>query len=122
MVIASIGVLVLAGYLSSVTIPPEVRQNLPQWFLDFAPTALAIGGIVILIIGLISFFIAWGFLKGRNWARMVALILLIISVVISVFNTIVAAIFTPEALFGLIMAIIIPALLIWYLTTKKVKA
>ncbi len=122
LVIAAVGVLVLAGYISSVSIPPEIDQNLPQWFIDFAPTALAIGGIVVLIIGLISFFVAWGFLKGRNWARMVAIILLVISVLISIFNAIAAAIFTTGALFSLIVAIIIPVLLIWYLTTAKVKA
>jgi hypothetical protein len=121
MIVAALGVLVLAGYLSTVSIPSEIQQNIPQWFIDIAPTALAIGGIALLIVGVISFLIAWGFLKGRNWARIVAIVLLFISVLTSIFNAIVAAVFTTGALFSLIVAIIIPVLLIWYLYTPKVK-
>jgi hypothetical protein len=121
-VISAIGFLVLAGYLSSVTIPPDIKQNLPQWFINFAPIAIGIAGVILLIIGLITFLIAWGFLRGRNWSRIVAIILLFISIIVTVINTIVAAIFTTGALIGLIISIIIPVLLIWYLTTPRVKA
>jgi hypothetical protein len=121
-IISAIGVLVLAGYIGLVTIPPEVEQNIPQWFIGLVPIALAVTGVVLFVVGLISILIAWGFLKGRNWSRVLAIVLLFIAVVVTVFNTIVAAIFTTGALLGLIVSIIIPILLIWYLTTPKVKA
>jgi hypothetical protein len=121
-IISSIGVLALAGYLTSITMPSEIEQNLPQWFIDMAPTALALAGVVLLAIGLVSMLIAWGFLKGRNWSRTLAIVLLFLSIMAAVFNAIVSAILTTDVFFGLILSIIIPVLLIWYLTTPKVKA
>jgi hypothetical protein len=122
LIIAALGVFVIAGYISTVTIPPDIQQNLPQWFINFAPVFLAVSGVIILVIGIISIMVAWGFLKGRNWARVLAIILLFLSVLVTIFNAIVAAIFTTGALLSLVVSIIIPILLIWYLTTRRVKA
>ena len=120
-VIAAVGVLALAGYLGLAGIPSDIQQNIPQWFIDLAPIVLGIGGIVLFIIGIITLAIAWGFLKGRNWARVVAMILLIISIVTTIINAILAAVFTVGALLSLIVSIIIPVLILWYLTTRRVK-
>jgi hypothetical protein len=119
--IAAVGVLSLAGYLTSVTIPPEIEQSIPQWVIDAAPVALAFAGVVLLAIAIISFLVAWGFLRGKNWARILSIVLLFLSILTSIFNAIVAAIFTTDALFGILLSILLPVLLIWYLTTTKVK-
>jgi hypothetical protein len=120
--ISAIGVLALAGYLSSFTVPQEVQQTIPQWVINAAPMALALAGVVLFAIAIVSFLIAWGFLKGRNWARTFAIVLLFLSILASIFNAIVTAIFTTDTLFGILLSIIIPVLLIWYLTTRRVKA
>jgi hypothetical protein len=122
LVIAAIGVMVLAGYLGLVTIPTEIQQSVPQWFVNLAPLLLAIAGIVILVFGLVSIAIGWGFLKGKNWSRVLAMIFFVIVIIVDVFNAIVAAIFTSGALLSLIVAIIIPVIIVWYLTTSRVKA
>jgi uncharacterized membrane protein (DUF2068 family) len=72
-------------------------------------------GAVLLILGLVSFAVAYGLWTGRGWAWTVALILSIISVII---NGVSIAFGNYGSIVGLIIALII----IYYLTRPHVKA
>jgi len=78
--------------------------------MDYGGTAVmgAITGVMI-VIGVISFVMAWGLLKGKSWAWTVTLILTIISLVIDLpsFN---------------IIGLIIDVVILYYLFRPHVKA
>lgn len=120
--LGAIGAFVLAGYLSSSTVKQNLQQHLPTWFLNIAPVAMAALGMILLVIAIIIFLVARGFLKGRNWSRVLAIVLLVLSIISSVFDLIATATFIPGALIRFLIAIIIPVLLIIYLTRPGVKA
>ena len=73
-------------------------------------------GAVLVAIGIVSFFVAYGLLKGRGWAWTATIILSIISIV---WNAITIA---TAANFGGIIPIIIDAIIIYYLYRPHVKA
>lgn len=75
---------------------------------------IAIGGILI-ILGIISFIVAWGLLKGKPWAWTVTIILSIISAVMG-------AISLAGGNFGSIVNIIIAGVIIYYMYRPHVKA
>ena len=75
---------------------------------EFAGLFGIMGGVMIAL-GLISFLIAWGLLKGKSWAWTITLILTIISLVIDIssFN---------------IIGMIIEIMILYYLFRPHVKA
>ena len=75
---------------------------------------LAIGGIVIAI-GILSFVVAYGLLKGRRWAWTLTVILSIISIVLAAIS--IAAGSVPS-----IISIIISGIILYYLYRPHVKA
>ncbi len=75
----------------------------------FAAVGAIIGGIII-VIGLVNFAIAYGLLKGLGWAWILSLIFAILSIVFGI-------LMFPIG----IVAIIIDALIIYYLTRRSVK-
>ncbi len=75
--------------------------------------AVAVGGILI-VLGIISFIVAGGLLKGRGWAWIVTVILSIISLVIGIISLVTGN-------FGSIINIIIAGIIIYYLYRPHVK-
>jgi len=75
---------------------------------------IAVGGILI-ILGIISFIVAWGLLKGKGWAWSLTLILSIISIIIGIVSM-------AAGNFGSIINIIIAGIIIYYLYRPHVKA
>jgi uncharacterized membrane protein (DUF2068 family) len=76
---------------------------------------LAVGGVLIAI-GIISFVVAYGLLKGKSWAWTLTLVLSIISIVVAIIS-----IATTGNPFNIIN-IIISAIIIYYLYRPHVKA
>lgn len=75
---------------------------------------IAVGGILI-ILGIISFIVAWGLLKGKGWAWSLTLILSVISIIIGIVSM-------AAGNFGSIINIIIAGIIIYYLYRPHVKA
>ena len=73
--------------------------------LPMVPRAL---GTMLIIFGFLSLFLAWGIWTGKGWARMVALVIAALGIVLS---------FLSFHLIGLVIDIII----VYYLTRPKVK-
>jgi uncharacterized membrane protein (UPF0136 family) len=131
--IFGIGLITLGAVLP--TLPPSVfnqtdiqgnmtaGQQLPIPSPD-SPMALQslLGGIgiafgaVLVAIGIVSFIVAYGLLKGRGWAWTVTIILSIISIVWNAITLVTAA------NFGGIISIIISGIIIYYLYRPHVKA
>lgn len=73
-----------------------------------------IGGVFI-VVGIASFVVAWGLLKGKVWAWIVTIIITIISIVLNIISIIAGSI---ESIVGLI----INGIIIYYLYRPSVKS
>ena len=80
----------------------------------FGGIAIAVGGVLIAI-GIASFIVAYGLLKGLGWAWTVTIILEIISIVLN-------AISIATGNIGGIVSIIISGIILYYLYRPHVKA
>jgi hypothetical protein len=76
--------------------------------------AIAIGGVII-VIGIASFVVAYGLLKGKGWAWTLTVVLSVISIVLNAIS-----IATGNA--GGIISIIISAVILYYVYRPHVKA
>lgn len=76
---------------------------------------IAIGGLVLVALGIASLVVSWGLLKGKGWARTITLIISIIAIIFA---------FISLASSGdliHIISVIIYGIIIYYMFTKKVK-
>ena len=134
------GIILLLGGIGLVTIAPFVGQmnvnttssttdngvpvtpngtginlsNNPTSFLFFAALIGIIGSILI-DLGIASFVVAWGLLKGKGWAWTVTIIITIISLVFNALSIVSGNI-------GAIVGIIIDGVIIYYLYRPNVKS
>ena len=115
--------LVVAGtFLSSL--PPSAFQNgnltgSGMYLSGIAPSflgggAVVIGGVIIAI-GIVSFIVAYGLLKGMGWAWIVTVVLSIISIALNAISIVTGNI-------GGIVSIIISGIILYYLYRPHVKA
>jgi hypothetical protein len=105
------GNLTINGNLTSSSIS---LSGIPPSF--FGGIASAIGGVLIAI-GILSFIVAYGLLKGMGWAWTVTVILSIISIVLNAIS-----IATAGNIIGGIVSIIISGVILYYLNRPHVKA
>lgn len=87
-------------------------STLSQSFLGAG--GIAVGGI-LLALGIVSFVVAYGLLKGRRWAWTLTVVLSAISIVLNVISIV-------SGNFGGIVSIIISGIIIYYLYRPRVKA
>jgi hypothetical protein len=72
-------------------------------------------GIIVIILGIVSFIVAYGLLKGAGWAWSLTVVLSIVSIVLN-------AISIATGNFGGILSIIISAIILYYLYRPHVKS
>ena len=111
------GITLVAAGTILPSLPPSAFQNgnltdpnvnlsgIPPSF--FGGTAIAIGGVIIAI-GIVSFIVAYGLLKGMGWAWTLTVVLSIISI--------------ATGNIGGIISIIISGIILYYLYRPHVKA
>jgi hypothetical protein len=121
MLLASLGFFVVAGLFASQDILNQTGMQVPEWLINVAPLVFAIAGIVFLIMALIAFLLAYGFLKGRGWAWTLAMIFSVISIILSVVGWVLQG-FNPAGFVSMLISVIIPVIVILYLTRVNVKA
>lgn len=114
MVVGGFGLAAISSILPTMTtIDPNAGGQMAVAGL-LGAGGVAIGGVLI-ILGIISFIVAWGLLKGKSWAWSVTIILSIISIVIGIVSLVAGS-------FGSIVNIIIAGIIIYYLYRPHVKA
>ena len=74
-----------------------------------------IGGLVLVGLGVASFIVSWGLLKGKGWARTITLIISIIAIIFAIISLV-----SSEDLIHII-EIIVYGIIIYYMFTDKVK-
>ena len=100
--IVGVGVLGLVGIFDS----PNISIFLPSLTIPF----VGLIGIVLTILGLVGFLLAWGLWTGKSWAWIVAIIFAIIGIISNLVTL-------PAGIVGLILN----GLIIYYLTRPAVK-
>jgi hypothetical protein len=81
--------------------------------LEFIAGLIVAVGAILLLLGIISLIVAWGLWTGQGWAWTLAIVLTIISLIISI----------PGALAGVgVIGLIIDIIILYYLTRPHVKA
>jgi len=115
MVAAGLVLFAAGSFLPSL--PPSAFEGsdisgLPMGF--FGGAAIAMGG-VILALGIVSFIVAYGLMKGMTWAWNLTIVLSIISIVLNVISI-------ATGNFGGIISIIISGVILYYLYRPHVKA
>jgi hypothetical protein len=124
MLIAGLGLIALGAILPGM--PPPSAFDQSQNMTDaanidfsgvspivFGAAGIAIGGVIIAI-GIVSFIVAYGLLKGMGWAWTITVVLSIISIVLN-------AISITTGNIGGIVSIIISGIILYYLYRPHVK-
>ena len=76
---------------------------------------ITIGGLTLVGLGIASFIVSWGLLKGKRWARTITLIISIIAIIFAIVTLV-----SSEDLIHII-PVIIYGIIIYYMFTDKVK-
>ena len=95
-------------------------RGAPQWIIDNFRTIFAVLAIVFLVFMLDAAFLAWGFLKGSRWAWALGVTFMIVDLI----ATVVQAVALPgtDTVVGLAIRLVIPLLILYYLTLGRVKS
>jgi hypothetical protein len=94
----------------------RIGTEVPDWIINNAPAFFGVLGVFFLVMAIISFVLAWAFLKGKNWARVLAIIFLVLSIIGNVIGII-----GGTSLVSVAISIIIPLIIVWYLYRPNVK-
>ena len=95
-------------------------SRIPMEIVEAIPSFFAIVGIALLIMAILWFVVAYGYLKGRGWAWTLSVVLLVISILFSVVSGILT--FSLGGLASMLVGIAIPVIVLVYLFQPKVKA
>ena len=98
----------------------QLGENIPEFVKENAVMILLAVGIFFLIIGLFWFAMGYGFIKGLGWSWTIAMVLIIITLLMQIFNLVVDR--TVEAIGNSILGIVILFVMLYYLTRPYVKS
>jgi hypothetical protein len=103
------------GGLSGANVPGAEVNNLSGVSTSLLGGGLVALGAVLIALGIFSFVVAWGLLKGRGWAWTATVVLAVINIVIN-------AISLAGGNFAGIVNIIISGVILYYMYRPHVKA
>lgn len=99
--------LAFAGFVGIAGLIPDI----PMFPALVGGVVLGVIGTIMLIIGILSFVVAYGYWNGRGWAWTLGMVITVISLILDLLSL-------PEGALGLIIS----ALILYYLTRPHVKA
>jgi uncharacterized membrane protein (DUF2068 family) len=113
MVIAGLALIAVSAVFSSLSLSTQqnINSSVPSAFFGVAGSALGAG---IIALGIISFVVAYGLMKGKEWAWTLTVILSIISIALNVISIV-------SGNTGGIASIIISGVILYYLYRPHVK-
>lgn len=120
MLVGSLALFGLAALSSMQEVIDQLGTQIPQWLIDAAPLYFGIAGVVVLIVAIVAFLLAWGFLKGKRWAWIVGVIFLVLNILGTIVSTVLTG--TLAGIVGLGVSILIPVLILVYLLLPSTKA
>ena len=112
------GLLILAAAVISTLNIASSYPQLTGFSSGTIAVVLGVLGAVLLIIGILYLVTGIGFFGGKGWAWTIGMIVSVLSIIANI----VQAIISPAGVAGAIISIIIPLIIIYYLTRPHVKA
>ena len=109
------GIILLFTGITPLFLGPLISIDISDYQMNQLGLLIAIGGLVLVGLGIASFIVSWGLLKGKGWARTITLIISIIAIIFAIITLI-----SSEDLIHII-PVIIYGIIIYYMFTKKVK-
>jgi hypothetical protein len=109
------GIILLFTGITPLFLGPLISIDISDYQMNQLGLLITIGGLVLVGLGIASFIVSWGLLKGKGWARTITLIISIIAIIFAIISLI-----SSEDLIHII-PVIIYGVIIYYMFTKKVK-
>jgi hypothetical protein len=109
------GIILLFTGITPLIIGPLISINISDYEISQLGLLITIGGLILVALGISSFIVSWGLLKGKGWARTITLIISIIAIIFAIVSLI-----SSEDLIHII-EIIVYGIIIYYMFTDKVK-
>ncbi|HEY3420166.1 MAG TPA: DUF2127 domain-containing protein [Methanomassiliicoccales archaeon] len=114
--ILALGFFLLAALINVTDIRNRIGTSVPDWVINNAPVFFGVLGLLFLIMAIISLVLAWAFLKGKNWARMLAIVFLVLSIIGNAIGII-----GGTSLITVAISILFSLFIVWYLFRPNVK-
>jgi hypothetical protein len=96
------------------------QNNVPQWLIDAGSVFFGVLGVVLLVMAIIAFLLAWGFLKGKRWAWWLGVIFAVLNILGSIVSAVGTGTLSGVATLGI--SILIPVIILIYLLLPTTKA
>ena len=109
------GLILLFTGITPLFLGPLISIDISDYQISQLGLLITIGGLVLVGLGIASFIVSWGLLKGKGWARTITLIISIIAIIFAIISLI-----SSEDLIHII-EIIVYGIIIYYMFTNKVK-
>jgi hypothetical protein len=109
------GIILLFTGITPLFLGPLISIDISDYQINQLGLLITIGGLVLVGLGIASFIVSWGLLKGKGWARTITLIISIVAIIFAIITLI-----SSEDLIHII-PVIIYGIVIYYMFTKKVK-
>ena len=109
------GIILLFTGITPLFLGSLISIDISDYQMNQLGLLIAIGGLVLVGLGIASFIVSWGLLKGKGWARTITLIISIIAIIFAIVTLV-----SSEDLIHII-PVIIYGVIIYYMFTKKVK-
>jgi hypothetical protein len=114
MVIAGLALVAIGAVFTSLPLSTQQSMSTSVASAFFGVIGSALGAVIIAL-GIVSFIVAFGLMKGKQWAWTVTIILSIISIALNVISMV-------SGNTGGIVSIIISGVILYYLYRPHVKA
>jgi hypothetical protein len=109
------GLILIFTGITPLFLGPLISIDISDYQISQLGLLITIGGLVLVGLGIASFIVSWGLLKGKGWARTITLIISFIAIIFAIISLI-----SSEDLIH-IMEIIVYGIIIYYMFTKQVK-
>ena len=114
--ILALGFFAIAALINVPDIRQRIGTSVPDWVVNNAPVFFGALGVFFLIMAIVSLLLAWAFLKGKNWARLLAIIFLVLSIIGNLIGVL-----GGVSLITVAISILLPLIIVWYLFRPNVK-
>ena len=109
------GLVLLFTGITPLFLGPLISIDISDYQINQLGLLITLGGLVLVGLGIASFIVSWGLLKGKGWARTITLIISIIAIIFAIISLISSEDFIH------VISIIIYGIIIYYMFTDKVK-
>jgi hypothetical protein len=110
------GIILIFTGITPLFLGPLISIDISDYQFSQLGLLITIGGLVLVGLGIASFIVSWGLLKGKRWARTITLIISIIAIIFAIISLISSEDFIH------VISIIIYGIIIYYMFTNKVKS